>query len=502
MIPMKQKNSKSQIRTPRRSPSANRLKVFGAPLQGLYRRLLGAKHGPTQPELLKALGGELSVLGLPYHPRTLKRQLLGDIRYIPETLETTLLDWVRTQYTKLFPPLFQEFKKEKTTLEGSSDQELYVSPQFFTKMADAYLLLHKNRSRRQLAMRLAEDLKNRGVIIGLETLQAALAGKTLKIRKAVQDQLQEYFFQQGFKDKDEIKKAVEELAAQAPQEIQKVKIENIPELADVYLLKTEGLSKRGLALSLKNRLEQKGYRYHLSSLQSVLEGKTRRTRKVIIDTLMEIFATVSDKVGDIQDIAASLNPAHLQWNHYVEAQDIPGLVQNILARYPSLTRRRLALKLKTDLDANKFHFSLNTLQFILGGKTQRTKQVLLELLQNYQNGDSLNDFSRAQTGRSRSFAGRLSLEKRVQAAYEKYREAIDEQRLELREAFLQVRAELLETRWRKKQNGPAGAASSRGRPHRKSWKENREKEGWEDLLGNAEVSSPWTLDEPLGRLVS
>jgi hypothetical protein len=474
-------------------------KVFGKPLQRLYHELLGLPKGPSQPQVLKSLSGALGARGLTYHPRTIKRQLLGNIRYIPEALEAALTDWLKTQKDPEYKKLLRQFNHYKQALEASQDHDLYVSPQFFIKMADAYLYLHKQLSRRQLAIRLSEDLKKKGIGIGLETLQAALAGKTLKIRKALEDELQHYFYLEGFTNKIKIEEFLKKVASQTNLEIQKIDIGNIAEMVDAYLLKTEGLSKRKLAVNLRDRLAAKGYRYHLSSIQSILEGKTHRTRKVILETLNEIFGSEGPNTTEsLNEYLKSLNPNQLHWNHYVDAEPIPRLVQQLLEAHPQLTRRRLAMKLQEDLQDKHFKFSLNTLQYILAGKTKRTKQILFDLLQTYLKENALQDFAKNLERRHLSTRGRPSLEKKVFQAYEKFQEAKEEERASLYQEFLKIRSELIQRLWLKKQS--KHNLSSEDNRQRQTYNEFADEEG--PSIDPNEVSVALNLSDPLDRLVS
>jgi hypothetical protein len=290
-------------------------KVFGAPLQSLYRRLIKLQKAPQQPEIIRTISTILENKGVHYHSRTIKRQLLGNIEYIPESLEETLVDWLKNTPQNEYQSLLAQFRKDKESLENSHDKSLYVSPQNFIRMADAYLYLNKISSRRRLAVRLNQDLKKKNISMGLETLQSALAGKTQKIKKILEDELRGYFVQESFSTSENF---IEELALKAIQEVQKVEVKNIPKLVDDYLLKTEGISRRKLAMLLKDRLTQKGYTYHLSSIQSILEGKTKKTRKIVLQTLIDLFKSkVFEEPG----------PSH------VSIKGRPSIANRVLAAY-------------------------------------------------------------------------------------------------------------------------------------------------------------------------
>src|SRR5262249_38762394 len=151
------------------------------------------------------------------------------------------------------------------------------------------LFRHKGMSRRKLALQLGRSLKDKKITLGLETLQAALSGKTQKVRKVLEEELLNCFFAEGFKNREEVEAFIHGTGNAGHQEVQKVDVGHLSSWTEAYLLKHPGLSRRQLALRLRHRLNEKGYVYHLSSVQSVLEGKTRKTRRVILDTLQELL---------------------------------------------------------------------------------------------------------------------------------------------------------------------------------------------------------------------
>ncbi|HKX12909.1 MAG TPA: hypothetical protein VJP40_07130, partial [bacterium] len=208
---------------------------------------------PRQPEWIRELGKALEKEGFHYHPRTLKRQLLGSIEYIPGKLEEAFLDQLKAKPVAGQKKLLEGFVQAKAALENSSDDSLYVSPKFLTQMADAYLYRHKGLSRRRLALSLSESLEKHGVSIGLETLQAALSSKTQKVRKVLEEELLDYFRAEGFAGRAEVEAYLNEAEASGRGEVRKVEVGDLSQWADAYLLKHPGLSRRQLALQVRDR---------------------------------------------------------------------------------------------------------------------------------------------------------------------------------------------------------------------------------------------------------
>jgi hypothetical protein len=419
-------------------------KIHGGPLQTAFQTLSRLPEAPAQAEVLRKLHQTLQKKGVSYHPRTIKRQLQGDIEYIPPFLEETFFAWLREAFPKLHDQLQPIHQREKSRLAQSHDGDLYVAPGFFLEMADAYLFRHKDLSRRRLALALKDSMAQKGFPLGLETLQAALSGKTQKVRKVVEDQLLEYFLQEGFSARSEVESFLAAHRGTDVPEVTKVDVGETAKSVEAFLLKVKGFTKRQLALHLKNRLTEKGYVYHLSSLQSILEGNTRKTRKVVLDTLQEIFASEGVEAGP------SLSPDQLHWNHYVDATDVPEKVRRLTELHPRLTRRQIASLLREDLAKRNFSFSLNTLQFILSGKTKRVKKVVAELLEEYLADPDGSRWQVLQAAQSLSRKGRHSPDRRVLEAFTRFQQSEGAERETFRKEFLAARAELIRHRWEKR----------------------------------------------------
>ncbi len=467
-------------------------KIYGGPLQGLYRRLQDIPGAPRQPEILREVLKGLQRRGLTYHPRTVKRQLLGDIGYIPAPLEEGVVGWLREKHPQLFKRLIGDFEKQKKLLETSNDADLYVSPNTFIEMANAYLFVHKDLSRRKLAMRLKASLQSKNISIGIETLQAALAGKTLKVRKVLEDEMLECLGAEGYTDRAQIRQFLDQQEANGSREIQKVQVGKLSGAIDSFLA-AHGLSKRQLALLLRDRLAAKGYVYHLSSIQSILEGKTQKTRRVILDTIQELLATGQEAA--LRESEGQVPAANVAQNRYVQAEQLTALVGRLLESNPRLTRRRIAIQLRQDLAQKNLAFSLNTLQFILAGKTQRTKQAVVDLLEEYLQKNLFANLTSGQTHR-----GRRSLDERVREALEKLKTAEGENRDAYFRAFLAARADLIRQRWNKL-HPPARRSSSR------EWNFNEGDAYPEGVPGGGpydlnEAEVAYNVEDPFNRLVS
>ncbi|MCE9625207.1 MAG: hypothetical protein K8R69_07135, partial [Deltaproteobacteria bacterium] len=434
----------------------------------------------------------------------LKRQLLGSIEYIPEPLEKTLLGWIESNPVSGSKNLIETFQGQKAALENSNDDSLYVPPAFLNQMADAYLFRHKDLSRRKLALKLGASLQKKNISIGLETLQAALSGKTQKVRKVLEEELLGYFREDGLSDRGSIEAFLKETEANGGQEVQKIEVGDLSPWADAYLMKHRGLSKRQLALRLQQTLQAKGYVYHLSSLQSVLEGKTHKTRKVIFDTLQQLLqADGLDASERVADYVNSGEGGPLEWNHYVSAEEVPNQVERLLQSHPGITRRQVALQLREDLGKKEFHFSLSTLQYLLAGKTQRIKKVVADLLENYLEPENSPNFHTVRRV-SPLHSGRQALQKRVEESQSRYRDAKGAEKEELKEAFFKARWELIRKVSQKRNQAESYPAASKRRSRAESgYDESESGEGFFEGGGDSgEIPVAYGVRETVHRLVS
>lgn len=176
------------------APGFSSQKVSGKPLQDLYKKLLKHRQGPTSQELVQTLSQQLEKAGLEVHPRTVRRQLEGQVRSVPQALETAIHAWVKRRRQRGFGKLLREFEQQippPTSVEGSKPQ-IYVDAQGLPGLVDEILQKNPMLTRRQLALLLREELLLRQFNFSLNTLQFILAGKTQRTRGVLLEILQEF----------------------------------------------------------------------------------------------------------------------------------------------------------------------------------------------------------------------------------------------------------------------------------------------------------------------
>ncbi len=422
-----------------------KVKIYGQPLARLFSQIQRIPHAPQSVEILRDLSHALEKHGLSYHSRTLKRQLQGRIAYVPLALETEFLHWIKSRLPHESNALIKNFDDEKQQLQHSDDPQLYVNPEVFRQLTQAYLWVRKGLSKRKLALLLEKSLQQKNIALGLETLQATLGGKTQKVRKILEDELRSLLKAEGYQNEKQLQELFEKSRSDESLVSVVVESEAFLQVLEAYRLRSPHHSKRQLALELQKRLKNKGYSYHLSSLQSILEGKTHRTRKVLLETLKEILESTGwNSTKSVEVFLDSLPSAVSAEHQYRPIQDLTEKIDGILQKNPGLTRRQLAILLRQDLLEKNFEFSLNTLQYILGGKTRKVRGIVLDLLDEYQKQDQLSSLvhTTSKTPHDQSLAERLCQD------YQVYLEAPQEKKADCRDHLFKVRQKLIMQRWK------------------------------------------------------
>lgn len=183
--------------SPKRKRRTNTLpqpKVGGKVVQNLYKSLLKHRKGPAPEGLIHDLHRALGKKGISLHPRTLKRQLEGQVASVPEALEIALGTWMQRRRARGFGKLIKQWEGErkKRLPEPEPKAPGYVTADHLPRLVESLLKDHPYLTRRQLALLLREDLKEKGTEFSLNTLQYILAGKTKKTRPVVLEVLTHY----------------------------------------------------------------------------------------------------------------------------------------------------------------------------------------------------------------------------------------------------------------------------------------------------------------------
>ncbi len=216
-----------------------------------------------------------------------------------------------------------------------------------------------------------------------------------------------------------------------------VPVQQFLQLARTYQQRRPGFSRRKLALLLQKRLEAKGFSVGMEAIQSAIAGKTQRVRLIYEQ---EMAALVEEL--PIENSTTIEQPAM----SYGDATMIPQWVDEILPNHPGLSRRRLAGMLQQELQSREISMSLNSLQVILSGKTQKTRRLVLDLLDSWRDAPRLNEvLNRYQANLPIKTRRNLGVE--VAAAWQNWHKALPQVRGEFHQTFLDLRKAFLRERW-------------------------------------------------------
>jgi hypothetical protein len=266
-----------------------------------------------------------------------------------------------------------------------------------------------------------------------------------------------------------------------------------------YLFKHKELNHRQLALKIHQDLIDKKSPIHLETIIAVLNGKTKRVRKILQDQLEAYFQ--QEGLKDRQDIQKYLlqqaqieknKGENYSWNQLISSTQVIQTVSDLLTKYQSLTRRQLAIQLKEDLGKENLHYSLSTLQWILGGKNQKVKAIIKKYLDLYLNEDKIFRPREEPTNLEVKRGGRPSYTQKLTKIYEQVQTASAENRGALFREFMDLREKFIKKRWLLKHPVVSPLYSTSGES------ENfKEEENWKEEPCNLNPDTIW-----MDRLVS
>jgi hypothetical protein len=230
----------------------------------------------------------------------------------------------------------------------------------------------------------------------------------------------------------------------------------------------QGPTPQELLEDLSKQLEKNGLEIHPRTIQRQLAGKVRSVPQALETALYDWakrrrrrgFGRILREFEAQRPPLPTIDPPKAQG--YVDAQGLPELVDEILRDNPLLTRRQLALLLREELQQRQFNFSLNTLQFILAGKTQRTRGALLEVLQEFKKPEVLARLWSERKDLLLGKKGRPTGDIKLAAALAKVHQAPGGEKKALYHHFLQARQELIRKRWSQKHQRKPNTKTSRG----------------------------------------
>ena len=337
----------------------------------LLRRRPGSSRGAVAHELQRRLAAR----GIHYHPRTLKRQLTGQVRSVlagvesvmtqllAESLDLSTLDDVREALTA-------------AGLGPGDSRPVHVPVKAVVDLASLWLYLNPDRSRRFLAGCLQVRLRRAGAPFTLDSLQAILAGTKLRTRRVVYDELVGLLVGSGVQSETEALarcRAWFAEIAHAARGRDLVHAARFHELCELWREGRREPSFRRLCLRLRKRLDDRRIRLSLPHLQAIASGRARAVRRYVLHALEEIVRAELPLGHEVEAPWPDSAVGDLRW---IDAHRVVDLAQEWLALHRGATRRQLALRLARAVHQMGYSMSHNSIQPLLGGWKKKTRRFV------------------------------------------------------------------------------------------------------------------------------
>ena len=158
----------------------------------------------------------------------------------------------------------------------------------FHELSSLWLWAHRQASARDLAGALQQKLLQRGVRMNLDYVQHAVAGRSRQVRRLLEAALGE-LLQEVFPPPDDLDRALARTwrdRLRHKEDMDWVKTEPLIALANNWLEQHPGMSLRQLAVRLAARIQHMGYSRSQHTLQPILGGWKKRTRRFVYRAML------------------------------------------------------------------------------------------------------------------------------------------------------------------------------------------------------------------------
>lgn len=260
----------------------------------------------------------------------------------------------------------------------------YVPAEQIKDLMWGYLALKKNYSQRSLAQRVLNDMKAEGKNISLESIQRIFSKEAKKAPAIIKDILIRYFAEAGLTSPNKIWFFIRHNKQDVMDEFSLIASDEVNKLALVWIAVNPTKSKRLLAMLIKKDLDGLGYDYHLGSLQNILSGKIKETKKVVYKVLRGMLMKEHFRTEEnLTEALTKLPEESLKQYEVISADELVLRCDDFLQANPLWTKRKLSIQLAHDLGQKGYKISFNSLQYALGGKRCTVKKILLTTLEDY-----------------------------------------------------------------------------------------------------------------------
>jgi hypothetical protein len=359
-------------------------------IPGAAFRAAAALHLQRNPSLSREalardLRDRLSRRGIRYHLRTLKRQLSGAVATVPPEVERALREVIAEAGGEdAIAAIEQALAEAGLSGESAATTPTYIACERMLPLAQLWLYLHPERSKRALAFRLRDELEGIGIRLNVDSLQSILAGKQRLVRREIQDALFSLLRHDGVTSAADAEARIEAMSreirgAQEGRAFESAR--RIHELARAWKVEHKEPSSRRLAILLKQRLAERGILIGLPHIQKLVDGRARRVRHAMSSAIEAILRGEAAPVLAAAPANNAPPPAGAEMDlAWVKAAPIAELARKHVAANPGMTMRKLAIQISREVEALGYATSPNTIQPILGGHKKKTRGFIYRAL--------------------------------------------------------------------------------------------------------------------------
>lgn len=351
----------------------------GALFRAMGDLVLIKKPGGSREALAHELQEHLATQGVDYHVRTLKRQLMGSVATVPPEVQAAMHHvLIRANGLRTDVDIEAALRESGLWVAPEERQPAYLSTERVVPLGQLWLLFNPTHSRRSLATTLSRQLARRGVKLKVDPLQNILAGRQVRARREVHEELLALLAEHEIASEAEARARWEQRQEDIAAYLQDRALEPAGRLVDIataWKLRNHEPSSRHLAVILQQKLLQRGLDLGVYRIQGALDGKAKHVRRALIVEMEALLREVLPEGHDLMlEVAAAAEKKNRQVDLcWVKAEPIAALAKAWLEQHPDTTMRQLSIRVAKSARRMGYASSLNTVQPILGGHKKRTR---------------------------------------------------------------------------------------------------------------------------------
>lgn len=343
---------------------------------------------PSKESLARKLCEDLESYGITYHFRTVKRQISGFTDTVPPEVESALAKVVfNGNGQRSGVDIRQLCAEAGISRPNGNDSPAYVLSEKVLPLAQLWLHLNPQASKRALAIRLQRDLEEQSISYTVGTLEAILAGKNrLCVRPEIGDRLLEYLRDADINSRTEAEARIQAQAEAIRRSLDArefVPIGRFHELCLLWFWKHREATARQLSTALRQKLSERGVGMKLDYLQRAVSGRPRQVRCQLQEALEDMLRPDLPPSQDLDTALATTRRERERQRHdmdWVRVEPIDAMVKTWLERNPGMSKRQLAISLSARIREMGYSMRHDTLQPILGGWKKKTRRFVYQAM--------------------------------------------------------------------------------------------------------------------------